>query len=106
MDMSLTKPVSAETTPSGLIRVLIRNTCCCSAAPPPCGGAICGDFALSTPEAVNWLEIERGCAPSRSRAVSDIRVLILLLRSRIQQAGAQGLAEMLTQLAELERNLV
>ncbi|EGO3302700.1 ImpA family type VI secretion system protein [Salmonella enterica] len=30
-----------------------------------------------------------------------IRVLILLLRSRIQQAGAQGLAEMLTQLAEL-----
>lgn len=28
-------------------------------------------------------------------------MLILLLRSRIQQAGAQGLAEMLTQLAEL-----
>lgn len=42
----------------------------------------------------------RSCSPGSLRS-SGIRVLILLLRSRIQQAGAQGLAEMLTQLAEL-----
>lgn len=58
-----------------------------------------GDF-VSTPEAVNWPEIERDARRLLTRS-KDIRVLILLLRSRIQQAGAQGLAEMLTQLAEL-----
>lgn len=49
---------------------------------------------------MNWPEIERDARRLLTRS-KDIRVLILLLRSRIQQAGAQGLAEMLTQLAEL-----
>lgn len=58
-----------------------------------------GDF-VSTPETVNWSEIERDARRLLTRS-KDIRVLILLLRSRIQQAGAQGLAEMLSLLAEL-----
>lgn len=49
---------------------------------------------------MNWPEIERDARRLLTRS-KDIRVLILLLRSRIQQAGAQGLAEILTQLAEL-----
>ncbi|EAM7052701.1 type VI secretion system-associated protein TagK [Salmonella enterica] len=47
---------------------------------------------------MHWLAMES--MPDILQLLS-LRVLILLLRSRIQQAGAQGLAEMLTQLAEL-----
>lgn len=98
MEMILTEPVSTEQ-PCGpdleydpeYLLLFSR------AAPQP--EAQYGDF-VSTPETVNWAEIERDARRLLARS-KDIRVLILLLRSRIQQAGALGLAEMLTQIAEL-----
>lgn len=98
MDMSLTKPVSAEQ-PCGPDPEYDPEYLLLFSRSAPQAEAQYGDF-VSTPEAVNWPEIERDARRLLTRS-KDIRVLILLLRSRIQQAGAQGLAEMLTQLAEL-----
>lgn len=98
MDMSLTKPVSAEQ-PCGPDPEYDPEYLLLFSRAAPQAEAQYGDF-VSTPEAVNWPEIERDARRLLTRS-KDIRVLILLLRSRIQQAGAQGLAEMLTQLAEL-----
>lgn len=98
MDMSLTKPVSAEQ-PCGSDPEYDPEYLLLFSRAAPQAEAQYGDF-VSTPEAVNWPEIERDARRLLTRS-KDIRVLILLLRSRIQQAGAQGLAEMLTQLAEL-----
>ncbi len=98
MDMSLTKPVSAEQ-PCGPDPEYDPEYLLLFSRAAPQAEAQYGDF-VSTPEAVNWPEIERDTRRLLTRS-KDIRVLILLLRSRIQQAGAQGLAEMLTQLAEL-----
>ncbi|WP_289450338.1 type VI secretion system ImpA family N-terminal domain-containing protein, partial [Klebsiella pneumoniae] len=53
-----------------------------------------GDF-ISSPETINWAELERDARRLLLRS-RDIRVLIVLLRCRIQQAGGQGLAEALT----------
>ncbi|KJU58855.1 Component of the type VI protein secretion system [Salmonella enterica subsp. enterica serovar Heidelberg str. 90-0318] len=96
--MSLTKPVSAEQ-PCGPDPEYDPEYLLLFSRAAPQAEAQYGDF-VSTPEAVNWPEIERDARRLLTRS-KDIRVLILLLRSRIQQAGAQGLAEILTQLAEL-----
>lgn len=58
-----------------------------------------GDF-ISSPETINWAELERDARRLLVRS-RDIRVLIVLLRCRIQQAGGQGLAEALTLLEKL-----
>lgn len=50
-----------------------------------------GDF-VNTPESVNWSEVERDAMRLLLRT-KDIRILILLLRSRIRLAGASGLLE-------------
>ncbi|MGY5462616.1 type VI secretion system protein TssA [Citrobacter koseri] len=98
MDMSLNEPVSAEQ-PCGPDPEYDPEYLLLFSRAAPQAEAQYGDF-VSTPETVNWPEIERDARRLLARS-KDIRVLILLLRSRIQQAGAQGLAEMLTQLAEL-----
>ena len=50
-----------------------------------------GDF-INTPESINWNEVEREALRLLLRS-KDIRVLTLLLRSRTQLNGAQGLLE-------------
>lgn len=50
-----------------------------------------GDF-VNTPESINWSEVERDALRLLLRT-KDIRILILLLRSRIRLAGASGLQE-------------
>lgn len=47
-----------------------------------------GDF-VSTPETINWAELERDAHRLLMRS-KDIRILVVLLRCRIQQAGAGG----------------
>ncbi|EDM0292065.1 cytoplasmic protein [Salmonella enterica subsp. enterica serovar Newport] len=85
MDMSLTKPVSAEQ-PCGPDPEYDPEYLLLFSRAAPQAEAQYGDF-VSTPEAVNWPEIERDARRLLTRS-KDIRVLILLLRSRIQQAGA------------------
>lgn len=58
-----------------------------------------GDF-VSTPENINWAELERDAHRLLMRS-KDIRILVVLLRCRIQQAGARGLSEALTLLETL-----
>lgn len=58
-----------------------------------------GDF-VNTPESVNWSEVERDALRLLLRT-KDIRILILLLRSRIHLAGASGLQEGLNLLEQL-----
>ncbi|EFB2842041.1 MULTISPECIES: type VI secretion system protein TssA [Escherichia] len=58
-----------------------------------------GDF-VSTPETINWAELERDARRLLARS-KDIRILVVLLRCRIQQAGARGLVETLTLLETL-----
>lgn len=65
----------------------------------PRGDAQYGDF-VSTPEAVNWADLERDCRRILLRT-RDIRVLILLLRCRTRLAQATGLRDGLRTLAHL-----
>lgn len=58
-----------------------------------------GDF-VNTPESVNWSEVERDALRLLLRT-KDIRILILLLRSRIRLAGASGLQEGLSLLEQM-----
>ncbi|ENT4820011.1 ImpA family type VI secretion system protein [Citrobacter farmeri] len=93
MDAFLSEPVSAEF-PCGpdleydpeYLLLFTRAT--------PRAEAQYGDF-ISSPETINWAELERDARRLLLRS-RDIRVLIVLLRCRIQQAGGQGLAEALT----------
>jgi type VI secretion system protein ImpA len=57
-----------------------------------------GDF-VNKPEGVNWNEVERDALRLLMRT-KDIRVYILLLRSRIQLSGATGLLEGLSLLEQ------
>lgn len=98
MDTSLSDPISAEC-PCGpdleydpeylllFTRALAREE------------AQYGDF-VSTPETINWAELERDACRLLTRS-KDIRILVVLLRCRIQQAGARGLAEALALLETL-----
>lgn len=98
MDAFLSEPVSAEF-PCGpdleydpeYLLLFTRAT--------PRAEAQYGDF-ISSPETINWAELERDARRLLSRS-RDIRVLVVLLRCRIQQAGSQGLAEALTLLENL-----
>lgn len=58
-----------------------------------------GEF-VATPEAVNWSDLERDCRRLLLRT-RDIRVLVLLLRCRVQLDHANGLREGLAVLAQL-----
>ncbi|WP_428984148.1 ImpA family type VI secretion system protein [Ralstonia psammae] len=58
-----------------------------------------GEF-VSTPEAVNWSDLERDCRRLLLRT-RDIRVLVLLLRCRVRLDGASGLRDGLAVLAQL-----
>ena len=58
-----------------------------------------GDF-VNTPESINWSDVERDALRLLLRS-KDIRILILLLRSRIRLAGASGLLEGLTLLEQM-----
>ena len=98
MDTSLSDPISAEC-PCGpdleydpeYLLLFTRAT--------PREEAQYGDF-VSTPETINWAELERDARRLLTRS-KDIRILVVLLRCRIQQAGARGLVEVLTQLETL-----
>jgi type VI secretion system protein ImpA len=58
-----------------------------------------GEF-VSTPEAVNWSDLERDCRRLLLRT-RDIRVLVLLLRCRVRLDNANGLRDGLASLAHL-----
>ncbi|CAJ0777148.1 hypothetical protein LMG7141_00586 [Ralstonia condita] len=58
-----------------------------------------GEF-VSTPEAVNWSDLERDCRRLLQRT-RDIRVLVLLLRCRVRLDNANGLRDGLGVLAQL-----
>lgn len=58
-----------------------------------------GDF-VDTPQATNWSDIERDTRALLMRS-KDIRLAVILLRSRIRQAGAVGLQEGLAFLQQL-----
>lgn len=98
METSLADPVSAEC-PCGpdleydpeYLLLFTRAT--------PREEAQYGDF-VSTPETINWAELERDARRLLTRS-KDIRILVVLLRCRIQQAGARGLAEAFTLLEML-----
>lgn len=75
MDMSLTKPVSAEQ-PCGPDPEYDPEYLLLFSRAAPQAEAQYGDF-VSTPEAVNWPEIERDARRLLTRS-KDIRVLILL----------------------------
>lgn len=98
MDILLNEPVSAEQ-PCGPDLEYDPEYLLLFNRAAPQAEAQYGDF-VSTPETVNWPEIERDARRLLARS-KDIRVLILLLRSRIQQAGVQGLADTLMLLEEL-----
>jgi len=98
MEMILAEPVSAEQPCGPDLEYDPEYLLLFSRAAPQLEAQY-GDF-VSSPETVNWPEIERDACRLLARS-KDIRVLILLLRSRIQQAGALGLAETLAQLTEL-----
>ncbi|MBU9579628.1 type VI secretion system protein TssA [Ralstonia mannitolilytica] len=69
------------------------------ASASPGGGAQYGEF-VSTPEAINWSDVERDCRRLLLRT-RDIRILVLLLRSRVRQDDAAGLRDGLAILAQL-----
>ncbi|MFC5472442.1 type VI secretion system protein TssA [Paraherbaspirillum soli] len=72
------------------------------AATAPKSDSQYGDF-VGTPEPINWADVERDCRALLMRS-KDIRLLVLLMRSRIRQDGAEGLRDGLALLqAMLER---
>ncbi|SFR11171.1 type VI secretion system protein ImpA [Enterobacter sp. kpr-6] len=98
MEISLTEPVSPEQ-PCGPDLEYDPEYLLLFSRAAPQTEAQYGDF-ISTPENVNWPEIERDARRLLTRS-KDIRVLILLLRCRTQLAGAQGLAEIFVLLENL-----
>ena len=98
MDTSLSDPISAEC-PCGQDLEYDPEYLLLFTRAAPREEAQYGDF-VSTPETINWAELERDARRLLTRS-KDIRILVILLRCRIQQAGARGLAEVLTQLEKL-----
>lgn len=98
MDTSLSDPISAEC-PCGQDLEYDPEYLLLFTRAAPREEAQYGDF-VSTPETINWAELERDARRLLTRS-KDIRILVILLRCRIQQAGARGLAEVLTQLETL-----
>ncbi|MEX9251755.1 ImpA family type VI secretion system protein [Pseudenterobacter timonensis] len=98
MDISLTDPVSTEQ-PCGPDLEYDPEYLLLFNRAAPQSEAQYGDF-ISTPETVNWSEIERDTRRLLARS-KDLRVLILLLRCRTQLAGAQGMAETLALMEKL-----
>ncbi|TLI95259.1 type VI secretion system ImpA family N-terminal domain-containing protein [Escherichia sp. E4736] len=98
MDTSLSDPISAER-PCGPDLEYDPEYLLLFTRAAPREEAQYGDF-VSTPETINWAELERDARRLLTRS-KDIRILVILLRCRIQQAGARGLAEVLTQLETL-----
>ena len=98
MDTSLSGPISAEC-PCGPDLEYDPEYLLLFTRAAPREEAQYGDF-VSTPETINWAELERDACRLLTRS-KDIRILVVLLRCRIQQAGARGLAEALTLLETL-----
>ena len=98
METSLSDPISAEC-PAARIWSTIREYLLLFTRAAPREEAQYGDF-VSTPETINWAELERDARRLLMRS-KDIRILVVLLRCRIQQAGAQGLADALALLETL-----
>ncbi|ENT9928810.1 ImpA family type VI secretion system protein, partial [Escherichia coli] len=89
METSLSDPISAEC-PCGPDLEYDPEYLLLFTRAAPREEAQYGDF-VSTPETINWAELERDARRLLMRS-KDIRILVVLLRCRIQQAGAQGLA--------------
>lgn len=98
MDISLSEPVSAEL-PCGPDLEYDPEYLLLFTRAAPRAEAQYGDF-ISSPETVNWVELEQDARRLLARS-RDIRILVVFLRCRIQQAGAQGLAEALSLLENL-----
>ncbi|EAW8149214.1 cytoplasmic protein [Salmonella enterica subsp. enterica] len=98
MDTSLSDPVSVEC-PCGPDLEYDPEYLLLFTRAAPREEAQYGDF-VSTPETINWAELERDARRLLARS-KDIRILVVLLRCRIQLAGASGLAEALTLLETL-----
>ncbi|EOR9329160.1 ImpA family type VI secretion system protein [Escherichia coli] len=92
METSLSDPISAEC-PCGPDLEYDPEYLLLFTRAAPREEAQYGDF-VSTPETINWAELERDARRLLMRS-KDIRILVVLLRCRIQQAGAQGLADAL-----------
>jgi type VI secretion system protein ImpA len=90
MDTSLTEPISVEF-PCGPDLEYDPEYLLLFTRAAPRAEAQYGDF-ISSPETVNWGELERDARRLLTRS-KDIRILVILLRCRIQKAGAQGMAE-------------
>lgn len=86
MDTSLSDPVSAEC-PCGPDLEYDPEYLLLFTRAAPREEAQYGDF-VSTPEIINWAELERDARRLLTRS-KDIRILVVLLRCRIQQAGAR-----------------
>ena len=98
METSLSDPISAEC-PCGPDLEYDPEYLLLFTRAAPREEAQYGDF-VSTPETINWAELERDARRLLMRS-KDIRILVVLLRCRIQQAGAQGLADALALLETL-----
>ncbi len=61
------------------------------AAAAPKENAQYGEF-IGTPEAINWIDIERRCRTLLLRT-RDIRLAVLLVRCRVRLGGAEGLLD-------------
>ncbi|ELY7453787.1 ImpA family type VI secretion system protein [Escherichia coli] len=99
METSLSDPISAEC-PCGPDLEYDPEYLLLFTRAAPREEAQYGDF-VSTPETINWAELERDARRLLMRS-KDIRILVVLLRCRIQQAGAQGLADALAALLDHE----
>lgn len=98
MDTSLSDPISEEC-PCGPDLEYDPEYLLLFTRAAPREEAQYGDF-VSTPETINWAELERDACRLLTRS-KDIRILVVLLRCRIQQSGARGLAEALALLETL-----
>jgi len=86
----LLEPVSVEQ-PCGTNLEYDPDFVLLQSAAAPKTDAQYGDF-IGTPEAINWADIERRCRALLLRT-RDIRLIVLLIRSRVYQSGAQGLRD-------------
>lgn len=86
MDTSLSDPISEEC-PCGPDLEYDPEYLLLFTRAAPREEAQYGDF-VSTPETINWAELERDACRLLTRS-KDIRILVVLLRCRIQQAGAR-----------------
>jgi type VI secretion system protein ImpA len=86
----LLEPVSADQ-PCGPDLEYDRDFVMLQAATAPKADTQYGDF-VGTPDPINWAEVERDSRALLLRT-KDIRLIVLLMRSRIRLSGAEGLRD-------------